>query len=94
MVNGKIIGSVRGCTRADTAYISRLIVHPYFQKRGIGQQLVREIELALAARRFEVFTGSKSERNLRQFHKLGYEEFKTEQFTPQITWVYMQKNSP
>ena len=30
VVNGKIIGSVRGLKEGETAHISRLIVHPYF----------------------------------------------------------------
>ena len=41
-----------------------------------------------------LFTGHRSERNLRQFRKLGYQEFKTEPFTPAITWIYLQKERP
>jgi ech hydrogenase subunit C len=92
VVNGKIIGSVRGYAENDTAYISRVIVHPYFRHRGIGHRLVEEIERAFPdVKRFEVFTGHRSEQNLRQFRKLGYQEFKTERFTPALTWVYLQK---
>ena len=92
VVNGKIIGSVRGHTVDDTACISRVIVHPYFRGRGIGRRLVEEIEKTFPnAKRFEVKTGHKSERNLFQFRHHGYQEFKTEPFTPAITWVYLQK---
>jgi N-acetylglutamate synthase-like GNAT family acetyltransferase len=92
VVNGKIIASARAYSVGDSAYVKRVVVHPYFQRRGIGGRLVGEIEQAFShVKRFEVFTGSKSERTLKQFRKLGYEEFKTEQFTPAITWVYMQK---
>ena len=92
MVNGKIIGSVRGHSKGSNAYVNRLVVHPYFQKRGIGKQLMTEIERAFPeASRFEVYTGSKSDRSLVQFHKLGYTDFKTESFTPTITWVYLEK---
>jgi ech hydrogenase subunit C len=92
VINGKIIGSVRGCPSDGSAHVSRLIVHPYFQRRGIGRRLVEEIEKAFPdVKRFEVFTGQKSENNLRQFRKLGFQEFKTEQFTPAITRVYLQK---
>lgn len=95
VVNGKIIGSIRGQCENGTARLRQLIVHPYFQRRGIGQQLVVAGEEAFpSAKRFEVFTGSKSERNIRQFRKLGYQEFKTEQATPAITWIYMQKERP
>jgi ech hydrogenase subunit C len=95
IVNGKIIGAVRGYAVDDTAYLSRVIVHPYFQGRGIGRRLTEEIEKAFpGVKRFEIFTGHRSERNLRQFHKLGYKEFKTEPFTAAITWVYLQKERP
>jgi ech hydrogenase subunit C len=92
VVNGKIIGAVRGYGLDDTAYLSRVIVHPYFQGQGIGRRLTEEIERTFPkAKRFEVFTGHRSDRNLRQFHKLGYKEFKTEPFSAAITWVYLQK---
>ncbi|MFO1477713.1 MAG: GNAT family N-acetyltransferase [Verrucomicrobiota bacterium] len=92
VVNGKIIGAVRGFVVEDTAYLSRVIVHPYFRNRGIGRRLTEEIEKAFAkTARFEIFTGHRSESNLRQFKKLGYSEFKTEPFTPAITWVYLEK---
>jgi ech hydrogenase subunit C len=86
------IGSVRGYAENDTAYLCRVIVHPYFRGRGIGRRLLEEIEKAFpGVKRFEVFTGHKSERNLFQFRHHGYKEFKTEQFTPALTWVYLQK---
>ena len=34
VVNGKIIGSVRGYAVGETAYLRRMIVHPYFRRRG------------------------------------------------------------
>ena len=92
VVNGKIIGSMRGYALNDSAYLSRVLVHPYFRGRGIGRRLVEETEKAFPnAKRFEVKTGHKSERNLFQFRAQGYKEFKTEPFTPAITWVYLQK---
>jgi ech hydrogenase subunit C len=92
VMNGRIIGSVRGYAMEENAYLSHVIVHPYFQGRGIGRRLTEEIEAVFPdVKRFEIFTGSKSERNLRLFRKLGYKDFKTEPFTPAITWVYLRK---
>ena len=92
VVNGKIIGSVRGQAREDTGLVSGISVHPYFQRRDIGDRLVQEVEKALpAAKRFETFTGRPNERGLQLLGKLGYAEFKTEPFTPAITWVHLQK---
>jgi hypothetical protein len=54
--------------------------------------LVGEIEKAFPnVKRFESFTGQPNERGLRLLGRLGYREFKTEPFTPAITWVHLQK---
>jgi ech hydrogenase subunit C len=93
VVNGKIIGSIRGYAMDGTAYLSRLNVHPYFRRRGIGRRLLDEIEHVFPqVNRFETKTGHQSKRNLYQLAKRGYKTFKTEPFTPTITWVYLQKD--
>jgi len=92
VVNGKIIGAVRGYVEGPTAYLRRVVVHPYFRRRGIGRRLLDEIEQAFPeVTRFEAKTGHQSKRNLYQLTKRGYTEFKTEPFTPAITWVCLQK---
>jgi ech hydrogenase subunit C len=92
VVNGKIIGSMRGYAENGSAYLSRMVVHPYFRNRGIGHQLIREMEKAFPeVKRFEAKTGHKSEQNLARYAELGYQQFKTEPFTPAITWVHLQK---
>ena len=92
VVNGKIIGSIRGYAIGDTAYLSRMMVHPYFRGRGIGRRLLQEIEQAFPqSRRFETKTGHQSKRNHFQLGELGYSRYKTEPFTPTVTWVYFQK---
>jgi ech hydrogenase subunit C len=92
VVNGKIIGAVRGYAVGGTAYLSRLIVHPYFRGRGIGKRLLEEIERAFSGvNRFEAFTGHQSKRNLTHLSRRGYEVFKTEKFNESITWVCLRK---
>ncbi len=92
VVNGKIIGSIRGYQAEETAYLSRMFVHPYFRRRGIGRRLLDEIEKQFPnARRFETKTGHQSKRNHFQLTRRGYKSFKTEPFTPAITWVYFEK---
>ena len=93
VVNSKIIGSVRGYAVEDTAYFSRLVVHPYFRGRGIGRRLLTEIEQAFPdVLQFEAFTGHKSKRNLFQLEKRGYKVFRTEAFSPTISWLYLRKD--
>ena len=93
LVNGKIVASVRGYDDGQgTAHILRLIVHPYFQGRGYAQQLVAAIEKTFPqCRRFEIFTGHRSERNLHLYGKQGYTRFKSDPSSPQVEWVYMEK---
>jgi ribosomal protein S18 acetylase RimI-like enzyme len=92
VMDGKIIGSVRAYTKEGTCYIGRLIVHPDFQNRGIGTDLMNEIERIFnTCRRFELFTGDKSERNLHLYQKLGYKIFKKAKITDQTMVVYLEK---
>jgi GNAT superfamily N-acetyltransferase len=91
-MDGRIIGSVRALLKEGTCFIGRLIVHPDFQKRGIGTQLMHEIERYYGGVcRFELFTGYKSERNIYLYQKLGYQVFKTETVTKDLQLLYMEK---
>jgi ribosomal protein S18 acetylase RimI-like enzyme len=93
VVNGKIIGSVRGYQIDDTAHLTRMIVHPYFRGRGIGRRLLTEIEQVFPhAREFEAVVGHKSKRSLFQLEKRGYKVFNTEPFNPTISLVYLRKD--
>jgi ribosomal protein S18 acetylase RimI-like enzyme len=70
----QIVGSVRAKKSLDTCMIGRLIVHPAWQRRGFGSMLLAEIESKFPdVARFELFTGSKSEANIRLYQRLGYE---------------------
>ena len=92
LVDGNVIGSVRGFAENDTAYIGRLIVQSNFQNKGIGKALMSEIEFALnACKRYELFTGFKSEKNLAMYGKLGYAEFKRQRINEDLTLVYLEK---
>jgi GNAT superfamily N-acetyltransferase len=91
VVDGRIVGSIRARIHSDTCHIGRLIVHPDYQNRGIGSALLEEIEKCQQVKRYELFTGSKSERNLYLYKKHGYREFKTEDQTDKVKIVFLQK---
>jgi ribosomal protein S18 acetylase RimI-like enzyme len=94
-LEGRIVGSVRGYLRDGTCYIGRLIVDPEFQNRGIGTNLLNRIEQHFSeARRYELFTGERSERNLYLYHKLGYRIFRTERLSDKATVAFMEKPGP
>jgi ribosomal protein S18 acetylase RimI-like enzyme len=93
VVNGKIIGAIRGLQDGETVHVSRLVVHPYFQGKGLGYKLIGELEkLFPAAKAFHGFTGHKSARNLHLYGKLGYREVGREPGpTPAVEWVQLRK---
>jgi ribosomal protein S18 acetylase RimI-like enzyme len=92
--NGKIIGSVRAFENNATCYIGRLMVHTNSQNRGIGTRLISEIEKAFGAcKRFELFTGNKSQKNILLYQKLGYSIFKTRIINENVSLVYLEKLS-
>jgi ribosomal protein S18 acetylase RimI-like enzyme len=76
-ISGDIIGSVRAYMENETCYIGRLIVKPGFQKQGIATKLMQHIESRFGnVKRYELFTGQKSEEALSLYKKLGYTIFK------------------
>jgi Acetyltransferases len=89
-----VVGSVRAYAEKDTCYISRLIVLPEYQNRGIGKALMSEIENQFKniVKRYELFTGSRDQRNQHLYNQLGYKSFKTEKHNDQISFVYMEKS--
>jgi len=90
--DGRIVGSVRGRLDAGTCHVGRLIVHPACERRGIGSQLMAALEAAVPeATRFELFTGHRSEGNLRLYARLGYREFRRQPVNGRLTLVYMEK---
>jgi ribosomal protein S18 acetylase RimI-like enzyme len=93
VIEGKIIGSVRAYLADNTCFIGRLIVHPDFQNQGVGTKLMNEIEDRFKqAKRFELFTGHKSEGPLHIYHKLGYQEFKRKDLDTH-TLVFLEKTA-
>lgn len=88
---GVIIGSVRAYQGGGTVYIGKLMVHPKMQKKGIGTKLLLEIENEYPNQRYELFTSTRSERNIALYQKLGYKIFDEKQVTEELRFVYMEK---
>ena len=89
--NGEIIGSVRGRVEDNTLFIGKLIVHPNHQGKGIGSMLLQAIESAYPDIRYELFTSSKSEKNIRLYQRLGYTCFLKKQVASDMSFVYLEK---
>ncbi|MFD2923773.1 GNAT family N-acetyltransferase [Halobacillus naozhouensis] len=93
LLDGKIVGSVRAIEENGTCLIGKLMVDPEFQGRGIGKELMHEIEGLYSNVRFELFTGNKSTKNITFYETLGYTGYKTEQLPREDTvFLFMEKN--
>ena len=89
---------MRGAVDADgTAAIDKLIVHPRMQRHGLGGRLLDAIESRLAddagAKSFQLFTGHRSEHNLRLYRKHGYEAVATERVDERLSLVTLAKGA-
>ncbi|MDT9684170.1 GNAT family N-acetyltransferase [Streptomyces sp. TRM76323] len=94
----EVVASVRGeVDETGTARIGKLIVHPRLRGHGLGGRLLDAIEehfardAKAAAKRFRLFTGQRSEGNLRLYRRKGYEAVATEQVGPRLTLVTLEK---
>ena len=94
VADNQVIGTVRACERDNTCYIGRLAVHPDMQNKGIGTALMKAIEGQFNSPRFELFTGSRSDKDIYLYKKSGYQIFRTEMDAFQkIELVYMEKKN-
>jgi ribosomal protein S18 acetylase RimI-like enzyme len=88
----RIVGSVRARQNGDVCAIGRLVVHPELQGKGIGSQLLRSIEARFGrVAKYELFTGSKSEGNIRLYQRHGYTIARTEPLSQTVSLVFMEK---
>jgi ribosomal protein S18 acetylase RimI-like enzyme len=92
----EIVASVRGTIDEEgTARIAKLIVHPRMRRHGLGGRLLDAIELHFAqdstAQRFQLFTGARSEGNLRLYRSRGYAPVSTRRESTRLELVTMEK---
>jgi ribosomal protein S18 acetylase RimI-like enzyme len=92
----EVVGSVRGHVTEDgSAAIGKLCVHPRLQGHGIGARLLRAAESALADERgatsFRLFTGHRSEGNLRLYRRVGYQTVGTSQGADGVPMIVLEK---
>ena len=87
----EIVGSVRGRVDGGTTYVGKLIVHPNRQGRGLGTKLLASIEQHSPTARYELFTSTRSLRNINLYERLGYKKFRERQVTDELTFVYFEK---
>jgi phosphoribosylanthranilate isomerase len=88
VIDNKIVASVRAKIDRGVAHIERVMVHPDYQKQGLGYVLMESIEERLqysrhdfddgeklycySAHTYKLYTGNKSFSNMNWYKKLGY----------------------
>lgn len=89
--NENIIGSVRAEEENGTVYIGKLMVHPKHRRCGYGTILLKEIEEYFSTKRYELFTSTRSEDNIRFYQRMGYKIFKRETVNDELQFVFFEK---
>ncbi|WP_255952951.1 GNAT family N-acetyltransferase [Streptomyces odontomachi] len=97
-LGSEVVASVRGSVDDDgVANIGKLIVHPRMRRHGLGGRLLGAVEERLRAqgdvRRFELFTGHRSEHNLRLYRRNGYEPVATRRVDDALTLITLAKDA-
>jgi ribosomal protein S18 acetylase RimI-like enzyme len=93
-IGDRVVGSVRARRDGETCAIGRLIVHPELQGQGIGSQLLRSIETRFGdVARFELFTGSRSEGNIRLYQRHGYTITRTQPMSETLSITFLEKRA-
>ena len=93
--DNKLIASVNIRIEGSVGKIGRLIVAPELQGYGLGRTMMDHVEGAHSnVAHFELFTGHKSERNLRFYQARGYSIHKQEFIHDGLTLVYVNKPNP
>ena len=89
---GSIIGSVRAYCENGTVYIGKLMVHPDHQGKGIGTKLLIAIEACYTNVRYELFTSTRSQKNIHMYEHLGYKIFNEKAINEELRFVYLEKH--
>ncbi|GAA1674797.1 GNAT family N-acetyltransferase [Glycomyces endophyticus] len=93
VVDGRIVATGRARVDEASLCLGRFAVAPDRQGQGFGTRLISALEATATrdVRRFELFTGFKSERNLRLYERCGYSEFRRVPGVTGVELIYLEK---
>ena len=87
----KIIGAIRYREQEGMIEIGRLMVHPEYRQRGFAMFMISEVDKMCPNQVKELYTCSKSWKNLRLYEKMGFVPFKEVIEGNGLSFVYMRK---
>ena len=94
VAEGRIVGAASVVEESDSCRIERLIIHPDFERRGVGVALVRTIEATFGtAAHFETVTGHKTKLKIRLFKRLGYKTLRVDNVAGEMKLVFLEKTA-
>jgi GNAT superfamily N-acetyltransferase len=92
VLDGRLVGSVRGVVTDGVCEVCRLSVDPPLQRRGVGSALIVAIEQRFPdVEAFELFTGNRSVENLRLYDRHGYRHVRAKVLSPAVSLVFLRK---
>ena len=91
LVGTRVVGSVRVRVEGSSLHIGRLAVAPDLQGRGVGALLLARAEQLTGATEALLFTGHRSESNLRLYARAGYVELRRVVVDDRVTLVHLRK---
>ena len=90
----RLVGSVRSRVDGGVVHVGRLVVAPDRQGQGIGAALLAAAERSAGpgVHTAALFTGHRSEGNLRLYRRAGYVEQRREPVDELLTFVHLRKD--
>lgn len=90
--DGRIIGSIRGCMEdEETLYVSRLMVHPLYWRRGYGRLLMEQIMERMPHERAWLYASELEPMVVRMYERMGFVEFGLEPGERNTQWIMMER---
>lgn len=90
-IGGRLVGAIRTRESDGVLNVGRIVIAPDVQGRGIGGRLLETAETHSSAREAELFTGSRSEANIRLYERCGYAETERVDQGDGTAQVFMRK---
>ena len=87
----RLVGAVRTREADGVLHVGRVVVAPDLQGTGIGTRLLLAAEGGTFLHRATLFTGARSEANLRLYRRHGYVDSHRETLRPGLQLVHLVK---